>query len=526
MKNKILLLCLLLAATHLQAQTWQWARQNTGGSAYYYLLPSEAWGATAVTTDATGNVYMVGSYDGYIAFGSITLGMGVRAEGFVVKYDASGNVKWAKSINGANQEALRSVKVDANGNVYVSGYSESPLIYFDTITLDNSSGASIFLAKYDSSGNIIWVRKSIGNNYESYAKLAIDNFGNVLMYVNYRGYSITLGGYTLINTSSSTALVDIALVKYDPLGNVLWAKNGGGVNDDYMASIDVDQDGSAYIVGFTQSPTMNFSGTVLNIVGSTGFEHAFMVKFDSAGSLAWAKSYGGDSGNSISSINVSNSGSIYTSGDFVSTNLLLDTITLHGTNGYLAKYNQDGNIYWARPTNYAGDTKIDSNGFIYLPVYYDSIFKYDSMGILVWKGSTSVQFSDFAVEQNNIYTIGNFQSPTIHFGSIVLLDSTSCCVDVYIAKCSPPPVFTPNSIKNDMDAAIYPNPNNGNFAIKLPEIQSCCNVIIYDLLGRVVATQKSCLNNKQIQLQLPNGTYILELSTEDKVNKLKLVIIK
>ncbi len=68
-----------------QTQYWKWAKSN-GGSVYDF--------AQSISPDTNGNVYVTGGYASNVTFGSYTL----TNEGvFVVKYDSTGNVIWAKS---------------------------------------------------------------------------------------------------------------------------------------------------------------------------------------------------------------------------------------------------------------------------------------------------------------------------------------------------------------------------------------------------------------------------------------------
>lgn len=84
---------------------------------------------------------------------------------FLMFYSAncySQNWLWAKSAIGTIPDYGYSVSADAQGNVFVTGRFFSPTITFDTITLTNtdSSGNTedIFIAKYDTSGNILWAK--------------------------------------------------------------------------------------------------------------------------------------------------------------------------------------------------------------------------------------------------------------------------------------------------------------------------------------------------------------------------------
>ncbi len=82
---------------------------------------------------------------------------------FLVKYDDSGNVLWAKSAGGTDWDEGNSVAVDAYGNIYVTGYFDSPTITFDSDNLTNAGNWDIFLVKYDASGTVTVGKKCLGS---------------------------------------------------------------------------------------------------------------------------------------------------------------------------------------------------------------------------------------------------------------------------------------------------------------------------------------------------------------------------
>src|SRR6185503_10166366 len=71
--------------------------------------------------------------------------------------------QWAeKSTGSIKNDGAKCITVDGNGNSYVAGYFYSTTITLDTITLINfNNGIDIFIAKYDTSGNVMWA-KSFG----------------------------------------------------------------------------------------------------------------------------------------------------------------------------------------------------------------------------------------------------------------------------------------------------------------------------------------------------------------------------
>jgi hypothetical protein len=112
--------CLLPTANFFPCPipNWLWAK-SAGGASYDY--------GQSIATDVNGNVYVTGYfYSPSLTFGTTTLtNMGLY-DIFVVKYDANGNVLWAKSTGGTHLDEGYGISTDANGNVFVTGYFNSP----------------------------------------------------------------------------------------------------------------------------------------------------------------------------------------------------------------------------------------------------------------------------------------------------------------------------------------------------------------------------------------------------------------
>ena len=146
-----------------------------------------------ITTDLSGNVYVTGlTSSPIITSGAITL-IGsdtstVNNDYFIVKYDNSGNIIWGNRAGGGLNESSTSACSDANGNIYVTGHYASDSLNLGTVTLNNAAGAnnfSVFITKYDASGNVIWA-KSAGNSGDSYGfSVTLDYLDNIYLVGRY-----------------------------------------------------------------------------------------------------------------------------------------------------------------------------------------------------------------------------------------------------------------------------------------------------------------------------------------------------
>src|ERR1043166_8324856 len=69
---------------------------------------------------------------------------------------------WAKSAGGNYDDYGYSIIADASGNIIVTGSFRSPFIIFGTDTLTNAGSLNIFIVKYDGSGNVLWAKSAGG----------------------------------------------------------------------------------------------------------------------------------------------------------------------------------------------------------------------------------------------------------------------------------------------------------------------------------------------------------------------------
>ncbi|MEO0134425.1 MAG: SBBP repeat-containing protein, partial [candidate division WOR-3 bacterium] len=213
----------------------------------------------------------------------ISFGSSTYYDYATLKYDTNGNLLWVRRYNGPgnHNDAATSLFVDNQGNVYVTGCSYNILTDFDYATL-----------KYDASGNLLWERRynGPGNDYDEATSLFVDNQGNV--YVTGRSYD-------------SLTNLDYATLKYDASGNLLWERryNGPGNYNDGAASLFVDSDGNVYVTGSSEG-----SGTDLDYA---------TLKYDTNGNLLWVRRYNGPGNGQDypTSLFVDNQGNVYVTGD-------------------------------------------------------------------------------------------------------------------------------------------------------------------------------------------------------------------
>jgi hypothetical protein len=334
--------------------------------------------ANAVATDASGNVYVAGFTEGGLD-GNILTG---TSDFFLTKYDAAGNKLYTKQMGAVGvvtDTGASHVATDVNGNVYVAGYTAGGL---DGNTLNRPGYRDIFLTKYDAAGNKLYTNQMDGMGetgevggidangnvyYTGYTGVGLD--GNIqtgtmdLFLIKYsasgiklytkqmgvaghfvRGYSTAtdansntyvtgytdggLDGNTLMGTS------DFFLTKYDASGNKLYTRQLGVAGySTSPSSVAVDANGGVYVTGYTNG---GLDGNTLS-----GTNDLFLTKYDTNGIKLYTKQLGVRGKSTYPWVNATDvNGNVFITGN---TNGGLDGNTLTGTSDFfLVKYNSAG----------------------------------------------------------------------------------------------------------------------------------------------------------------------------------------
>ena len=235
-----------------------WARSGQGNSG----------GGYGVTADAAGNVYITGAFSNTITFGSVTL-TSSNSDVFIVKYGPNGNFQWARaSSNSGTSMSGDAIVADAAGNVFVTG-SFDQQINFGSESLTSPGGQAatdMFVVKYSTNGNVLWARGSEGS-FNTYGNdIAMGASGDILLTGSFSG-TINLGSIAL----TSLGGFDSFIANYDPDGNVQWAIRGGGTNTAWSGKIALDASGNIFIAGYFDGTASFGSETITSAGGWDGF---------------------------------------------------------------------------------------------------------------------------------------------------------------------------------------------------------------------------------------------------------------
>lgn len=497
---------------------WIWGRKASGTN-------SES--IADINTDLYGNIYAVGTFTGSTIFGDSSRVSKGFTDVFVVKYDALGNFKWVQTIGGTNNDEGYGVTTDLLGNVYVTGGFRGTA-YAGTKMLNSSGGMDVLVAKYDSVGNLKWAigaggpsndygkSLAVGKNNSLYLTgtfndtalfgntqlmavngdmllLRIDSVGGILWAKRGGGSgndagmdiatdsagNIFVAGLFLATAHFDTKILtsvggqyasDAFLVKYNPLGNAIWARNNGSPSDDQAIGLDMDLAGNCYLTGTFKS-TANFGTYVLN---SFGGKDVFIAKYDTAGLVQWALSQGGLTDDYPTDLAVSEQGHLFVTGYGA----------LCGTASFILKYDTLGNNTWQ-------------------------------------KFSSSSQFIAVDVDDLGLPYFGGSFNQTTTFGPDLL--SASGLDDAFLAKLGDTPTQIREPFKAQKNLLVYPNPTNGLLTVNIGT-HNTAKITFYGLRGEQILNTQIVSQQSFDLSQMPKGVYILQSVSGNDVATCKVVV--
>ena len=220
--------------------TPQWTRQ-IGGT-----------GADSASGIATvgGNAVVVGQFSATNVVGGVSLVSegGILTDGYVINYDAAGNVVWAKRLGGSGADAVRDVATDASGAVYITGFFQGTATFGNRTSISIAGTTDIFAARLRNDGTFEFVQQAGGDDIsgEFGNGIAVDSFGNGVFTGSFRG-TLVAGGSSLVSSGSDdvfvSRLVSPPALTIDVTGSQLifswpsfWTGFGVQVNDQFLRS--------------------------------------------------------------------------------------------------------------------------------------------------------------------------------------------------------------------------------------------------------------------------------------------------
>lgn len=432
------------------------------------------------------------------------------------------------SIAGPGREYISDIENDKLGNVYIccmfdsSGLDIAPL-ETDTFTINSYGGRDILIAKYNSTGHLLWSRHIGGaTSRDGASKLKLDDLGNLYVVGSF-------SGNVLIDSSTSQVINRVAgysspfVAKYDSSGLLQWI-NMPNSNNANAVDISVDSKKMAVITGSVQD-SIYLGSQWYNTTSPT----SFLAVIDSNGIIIWGDTLEGDFSNTQR---------------ILIDNQYIYFVTNHNDNSInLAKYDFSGNRIFKKSLFCTGELSVrefsmqDSSVLLFASfsdtLFLDSIFaggyittdsplhfgivvtKCDKNGNWQWAetmsstGSTGgAVITSVLLDENSIYLgLNVFPLDTISLINIAFSpESFYVPKSKAIAKYHYINTGT-NKIENGIISKLKLFPNPTHNILMIQSEQNISRVLIYDLNGRIIKEEKYYAVPISLAA-LPTGQYI------------------
>jgi hypothetical protein len=263
------------------------AKYNTSGVIQWqsYINLTNRGGLNAAVCDSSGNLYVSGSGQNASA--------GTNA--LIAKYTSAGALSWSRSLNdglaaASQNDGGSAIAVDSSANVYVGGYF-----------LNASSGMNGYLAKYDTSGTLLWQRTLADSNAAASQSTAIN-----YIWVDSSGNVFVCGGFKNASGGSSGFIA-----KYNSSGAIQWQRSLADANA--AASQTTSPNGltgdnvlNLYVTGYFKNTSAGFNALAMKIALDGSKLGTFSV--DASHSITIAASTLTDAAGSLTSATAGTSG--------------------------------------------------------------------------------------------------------------------------------------------------------------------------------------------------------------------------
>ncbi|MFN5983111.1 MAG: gliding motility-associated C-terminal domain-containing protein [Fluviicola sp.] len=306
-------------------------------------MNSQIWGrntfgqftneAVDVEVDASGNSYITGYLTGETAFQTdVVVLNGYSGDAYVAKYNSTGALIWVKTFGGNFSDRATDLAIGPDGNIVFTGQFFGTA-NFGSISLTSPAGSKdIFIAKLDPAGNVIWAIREGGTDAENAYGVTVDHQNNVLLTGQFKGNS-TIAGQTFTSTIdplTSLPSFDFFVAKYDSNGNPLWIRNGVADYEDRGLAVSVDDQDNVFMTG-QFSDTLQFCGNTYN---NMSYNLGFVTKLSPTGNLIFFNRI--QAGMSVPwDVKVDEENKVVVAGDFLGNMNYIDQTGLHPiTNPY------------------------------------------------------------------------------------------------------------------------------------------------------------------------------------------------
>ncbi len=288
---------------------------------------------------------------GYVAVGATESEGAGGGDIYLVRLEASGEVRWSRTHGGEGEDNGWSVLETSDGFA-VAGFTDSY----------GAGGFDCYLIATDDSGNERWTRSFGGTGDDRCWAL----------------HRTSDGGYLLVGetTSMGAGAEDCFVVRTNDSGDELWSRAIGGQAGDRCFSVAATEDGGFLLAGQTYSE-------------GAGDRDAYLIKIDSEGESQWTRTFGGSASDVAHSVKATGQGDFLAAGYTTSFATSFD-------DPYLIRIDSQGDTVWTRVLPHDGRARTitgeqtTDGGFMLTGTSTQAdgnaalLVKVDSAGMVLW----------------------------------------------------------------------------------------------------------------------------------------------
>jgi hypothetical protein len=414
-----------------------------------------------------GSYYACGIFKDTLQLDNAVLQSKGAYDGFLARFSAQGALLWIKTLSGVKYDAINSLCVDADQNIWITGG------FADTATFENNElvcqgDQNMLIARYDSTGALQYL-KTAGSacacGYSQGWRIRADLAGDLYILGDWN--EMLLDGFYLPDCSCSPYGNPIFLAKMSRQGSVQWLNSSLRENMVYgVTGMDFDAAGNVYTTGCS-----HWSGSLYDI-----------NKFDRNGNRLWSRDITGGYYSSFGSAGVAVRGSS-----------VLSTAYFHDA-------------------HYNGSNWISISGMM--------LFSVDTAGNILYMdslpGAGRVQPRELVYNSTgDHYLLNGYMTDSCQVGGTQL---SATAGSLFLLKSTPGALPVPAQGSKPL-FSVWPNPSAG--LLHIAGSYEAGALRLFNALGERVPLS---VDGEELRVTAPPGIYYLQANKEDSGTVMKLVI--